>query len=187
MTVTVGGGSPPAPGDLGPVYESDPLFYDDLLAEALAPVPYDYGDAFAIGTGGGGAAGAALVGPDGAPLVQVDPGFAGADVRVAVGDVNGDGVPDLITGAGPGSDPRVKVYSGADGSPLQDFDAFEPSFDGGVYVAAGDLTGDGVDELIVSPDRGGGPRVLVLDGRTLAVVANFYRTSGAGPGWRSGT
>ena len=48
------------------------------------------------------------------------------------GDVNGDGRADIITGAGPGGGPHVKVLSGADLSQLASFYAYDPSFTGGV-------------------------------------------------------
>src|SRR5207244_1471724 len=60
-------------------------------------------------------------------------------VRVAAGDVNGDGTDDIITGAGPGGGPHVKVFSGVDGSLLLSFFAYDARFSGGVFVAAGDL------------------------------------------------
>ncbi|HET6574743.1 MAG TPA: FG-GAP-like repeat-containing protein [Fimbriiglobus sp.] len=91
------------------------------------------------------------------------PGFAGA-VRTATADVTGDGVPDLIGGAGPGGGPAVRVLDGTTQAVLANFFAFEPTFTGGVFVAAADLDGDGKAEVVVTPDRGGGPVVAVFDG-----------------------
>jgi hypothetical protein len=62
-----------------------------------------------------------------------DPAFAGG-VRVAVGDVNGDGIPDIITGAGPGGGPEVRAFDATSLRPLADFFAYDPSYTGGVYV-----------------------------------------------------
>src|SRR5262245_34349672 len=62
------------------------------------------------------------------------PSFAGG-VRVATGDVNGDGTADIITGAGPGGGPHVKAFSGVDHSELKSFFAYTPAFTGGIFVA----------------------------------------------------
>jgi hypothetical protein len=88
-------------------------------------------------------------------------------VSVAVGDVNADGTPDVITGAGAGGGPHVKVFSGTDGSTLASFFAYAPSFTGGVNVATADLTIDGHDDIITGAGPGGGPHVKVLDGTKL--------------------
>ena len=64
------------------------------------------------------------------PLQNLDgitpyPGFTGA-VRVATGDVNGDGTPDIITAAGPGGGPHIKVFDGVTGATIRSFMAYDP-------------------------------------------------------------
>ena len=102
-----------------------------------------------------------------------EPTFAGG-VSVAVADVDGDGRPDVVTAPGPGGGPVVKVFSGADGSLLASFFAFEPSFRTGVNVAAADLDGDGKAEVIAGAGDGGGPAVAVYHGGDLREVARFF-------------
>jgi len=72
---------------------------------------------------------------------------------VAVGDVNGDGVPDVIAGAGPGGSPAVMVLEGLTGQRINSFFAYNPKFRGGVYVASGDVNKDGYADIIT----GAGP------------------------------
>jgi FG-GAP repeat protein len=63
------------------------------------------------------------------------PAFTGR-LRVAAGDVNGDGVADIITAAGPGGGPHVKIFDGVTFAEIGSFFAYAPSFTAGVYVAA---------------------------------------------------
>jgi uncharacterized repeat protein (TIGR01451 family) len=69
-------------------------------------------------------------------------GFMGG-VRVAVGDVNADGFEDIVTAAGPGAGPHVKVFDGRSGAVLASFFAYSPAYLGGVSVAAGTWTATG--------------------------------------------
>ncbi len=100
-----------------------------------------------------------------------DPTFRGG-ARAAVGEMTGDGVPDVIVAAGSGGGPRVTVWDGAGvraGGPRQvlNFFAFEPTVRNGVFVSAADIDGDGVADLAFGGGPGGGPRVRVVDGASL--------------------
>ena len=102
-----------------------------------------------------------------------DPNFTGG-VYVAAGDVDGDGQIDIITGAGPGGGPNVRVYDGATGgkmpAPLGDFFAYDSSFSAGVRVAASDITGDGLADIITTPGPGGSPNLRAFDGNSQGKV-----------------
>jgi len=94
-------------------------------------------------------------------------------IRVAIGDVNGDGHPELIVAPGPGRAPEIKIFDGITGQLIHSFMAFEETFRGGVFVTAGDMNGDGRAEIVVAPDKGGGPRVRVFNGTNLEQLADF--------------
>jgi hypothetical protein len=96
-------------------------------------------------------------------------------VRTAVADVNGDGTPDIIVGSGPGSITLVRVLDGVTNKEIFTVQPFEGTFTGGVYVAAGDVNGDGFADIAISPDRGGGPRVDIYSGKVgFAKIDSFF-------------
>lgn len=98
----------------------------------------------------------------------------GGGVRVATGDVSGDGVPDIVCAAGPTGGPVVAVYSGKDGFRLASFFAFEGSFRGGIgSIAVKDLDGDGIAEIAVGAGNGGGPVIAIYSGGTFTERARF--------------
>jgi len=80
-------------------------------------------------------------------------------VTVTCGDLFGDGVEEIITGAGPGPGlgPHVRGWSAKGGSvaplPTVSYMAYG-SFNYGVRVACGDLDGDGMDEIVTGPGPG---------------------------------
>src|SRR3954468_9527842 len=95
-------------------------------------------------------------------FLAYDASFKGG-VHVALGDVTGDGVPDVVTGAGAGGGPHVKVFDGRTGALLSQFFAYALGFTGGVNVAVGDVTGDGKADIVTGAGAGGGPHVRVFD------------------------
>jgi hypothetical protein len=120
-------------------------------------------------------------GPGDPPLVKVysasfgnqlasfqayDSPFQGG-VHATAADLNGDGVPDIITGPGPGMAPLVKIFDGRNLSLITSFFAYGQSFQGGVFVAAGDVNGDGRTDIITGAGPGGGPHVKVFNGLNL--------------------
>lgn len=105
----------------------------------------------------------------------IHPGFFayGTDFRggvnIALGDLDGNGMKEVIAGAGVGGGPQVRIFN-KDGRLINPgFFAYDPLFRGGVNVAAGDVDGDGITEIITGPGRGGGPhlKIFTKDGTLL--------------------
>lgn len=88
------------------------------------------------------------------------PGTAGR--TVAVGNIDGVGAGEIITGTGRGETPQVRLYSGSGVDTGLRYFAYERSFRGGVQVASCDVDNDGVAELITAPGPGRAPTIRVL-------------------------
>lgn len=131
-----------------------------------------------FGTGQGGPSRVDVL-PNGGVLqsfLPFGPSFQGG-VSVAQGDVTGDGVEDIIVGAGPGGGPVVKVFDGVTNAERDSFFAYVGSFSGGINVAAGDVNGDGVADVVVGiPGIDGvqSPIVRAFAGPGMIQIADFF-------------
>ena len=111
-------------------------------------------------------------------------GFRGG-IRTTTADFNGDGVADVVVGSGPGRLAQVIVFDGANGKALFQIQAFESTFTGGTFVATGDFNGDGIPDIVITPDVTGSSRTRIIngaDGKT--ELANFFAIED--PGFRGG-
>lgn len=76
-------------------------------------------------------------------------------VRVATGDLTGDGVDEIVTAPGRSHKPEIRVFQ-QDGTELTQFRlmAYDAALKGGVHVAVGDVDGDGKNDIVTSPSYG---------------------------------
>ena len=140
------------------------------------PAPAPSVRRFAVAVGGG--AGAVnLYDAKGGLILTFNPYGANytGGVNVAVGDINRDGVDDIVTGVANGVT-HVKAFDGVTGAELYSFFAYGPDFVGSVSVAVGDLDGDGYGEIVTGASANG--HVKAFDGRTGAEVRSFFAYAG---------
>lgn len=94
-------------------------------------------------------------------------------VRVAVGDVFGDTKPEIITAAGPGGGPHIRVFT-ANGSPISEFFAYAADVTGGVSIAVGDVVPGGKQEIVTGAGPGGAAHVKTFNYIGQALSNGFY-------------
>ena len=155
----------PFPGFTGAIHVASGDFNNDGVA-----------DIFAAAGEGGGPAIAILDSQTGEVLESFfafAPSFTGG-VFIAVQDFNGDGILDIIAGAGTGGGPEVRIFNGANLSVLKSFYAYSEDFTGGVRVATLDFNGDGILDLVTGAGPGGAAHVKVFDGVTNSILSQWY-------------
>lgn len=151
--------------------------YNDLFKGSLslaAKIDDGYFKKFIVGAGRGGGPQVRIFSPLGrleASWFAYDKNLRGG-VNVAIADVTGNGVDEIITGPGPGEEPRVKIFS-QDGRLINSFLAYDQKFRGGINIVAGDLNGDGIAEIITAPASGGGPHIMIFNNQG-HVRGNFF-------------
>ena len=93
-------------------------------------------------------------------------------VSVSLGDVDGDGQDEIVTGPGAGQEPMIKIFN-LKGVLKKNWLAYDKNFKGGVSVAIGDVNGDGQNEIISAPGLGGGPQIRIFNYQGEALKSFF--------------
>ena len=104
-------------------------------------------------------------------------GFQGG-ASVAVGNLDADADPEIVTGAGPGGGPHIQIFDRGGPNAKFGFFAYLNTFTGGVDVAVADIDGDGIDEIITGSGRGADSTVKVFKADGLLVLSFMAYTPG---------
>jgi lipoprotein-anchoring transpeptidase ErfK/SrfK len=113
--------------------------------------------------------------------VKFTPGFFAYDqafrggVSVATGNINGKGGDEIITGAGPGGGPHVRVFNKKGNSLNKDFFPFSSSDHGGVSVGTANVDGGAEDEIIMAMHSFGEPWVKVYKADSAKTILGEFK------------
>ncbi len=111
--------------------------------------------------------------------VLINPGFFAfhpdfrGGVNLTLGDLDGDGADEIIAGAGVGGGPQVQIFNKNGRLLTPGFFAYNESVRTGVTVAAGDVTGDGIVDIVTGTGYGSAPMIRVFSKEGEQLISEF--------------
>lgn len=162
LTGTAANGIEEVPGDIDN--------YDVTLVDGILTATYERDRFLILGADANSSVGPWVQVIDRKPGVEptkflaYESGFRGG-VRVVLGDLNGDGIDEIITSPGRGRAPEVRVFS-LQGESLPQYStlAYASGMINGIQIGVGDVNGDGRKDLVTVPSRGASEVRVFLNG-----------------------
>jgi hypothetical protein len=87
----------------------------------------------------------------------------GGGLSIAGGDVDGDGIEEILVTPGPQSQALLKIYKNSAQTLAKTFYLYSKNFTGAARITAGDVNGDGLDEIIAVPYSNSSPTVKIYN------------------------
>lgn len=96
--------------------------------------------------------------------------YAATTFSLTTADTDGNGDDEVIIAAGPRTKGEVRVYNGATPKLLKKFSPFGTNYRSGLRISAGDVSGDGRDDIVVSK-MSGPAQIKVYGGDAKQLIA----------------
>jgi len=104
-------------------------------------------------------------------------------INLAVGDLEGDGTTEIVTGTEYGAGPQLRIFNQNGVLIHPGFFAYDTAFRGGVHVALGDVNNDGQKEIITGAGKTGGPHIRIFNKDGVLINPGFFAYN---PAFRGG-
>ncbi|MFA6513749.1 MAG: S8 family peptidase [Patescibacteria group bacterium] len=122
-----------------------------------------------------------IVAANGDQVYTLPVGTIKSGASFVAGDINDDGVEEIVVGAVKGEEPKVKIINNK-GKLINEFLAGDRKFRGGLNVALIDLDNSGAKEIIVSSASNGNAQIQIFNNK--GILKNKFFV--AAQGWRGG-
>jgi hypothetical protein len=93
-------------------------------------------------------------------------------VNVAAGDINGDGLNEIIVSSGRNEKPLIRIFNNK-AELINEFQAYADKFQEGFTITVAKLYPNQPAVIITAPNEGGGPHIKIFNGQGVMITEFF--------------